>query len=130
MEKIDYKKELKDLYKHSANKVGIVEVPQMNFLIIDGEGDPNTSRSFQDAIEQVGAKNDPRSLPLVTFELFAEGKALQIMHIGPFSEEGPTVKKVYTFIDDSGCKRTGKHYEIYLSDILSSAPKKLRMILS
>ena len=130
MEKIDYKKELEHLYKHSANKVGIVEVPQMNFLIIDGEGDPNASRSFQDAIEQVGSKNDPRSLPLVTFELFAEGKALQIMHIGPFSEEGPTVKKVYTFIDDSGCKRTGKHHEIYLSDILRSAPKKLRMILS
>ena len=130
MEKIDYKKELEHLYKHSANKVGIVEVPQMNFLMIDGEGDPNTSRSFQDAIEQVGSKNDPRSLPLVTFELFAEGKALQIMHIGPFLEEGPTVKKVYTFIDDSGCKRTGKHHEIYLSDILRSAPKKLRMILS
>lgn len=130
MEKIDYKKELEHLYKHSANKVGIVEVPQMNFLMIDGEGDPNTSRSFQDAIEQVGSKNDPRSLPLVTFELFAEGKALQIMHIGPFSEEGPTVKKVYTFIDDSGCKRTGKHHEIYLSDILRSAPKKLRIILS
>ena len=130
MEKIDYKKELEHLYKHSANKVGIVEVPQMNFLMIDGEGDPNTSRSFQDAIEQVGSKNDPRSLPLVTFELFAEGKALQIMHIGPFSEEGPTVKKVYTFIDDSGCKRTDKHHEIYLSDILRSAPKKLRMILS
>ena len=130
MEKIDYKKELEHLYKHSANKVGIVEVPQMNFLMIDGEGDPNTSRSFQDAIEQVGSKNDPRSLPLVPFELFAEGKALQIMHIGPFSEEGPTVKKVYTFIDDSGCKRTGKHHEIYLSDILRSAPKKLRIILS
>ena len=130
MENIDYKKELEHLYKHSVNKVGIVEVPQMNFLMIDGEGDPNTSRSFQDAIEQVGSKNDPRSLPLVTFELFAEGKALQIMHIGPFSEEGPTVKKVYTFIDDSGCKRTGKHHEIYLSDILRSAPKKLRMILS
>ena len=130
MEKIDYKKELEHLYKHSANKVGIVEVPQMNFLMIDGEGDPNTSRSFQDAIEQVGSKNDPRSLPLVTFELFAEGKALQIMHIGPFSEEGPTVKKVYTFIDDSGGKRTGKYHEIYLSDILRSAPKKLRMILS
>ncbi len=130
MEKIDYKKELEHLYKHSANKVEIVEVPQMNFLMIDGEGDPNTSRSFQDAIEQVGSKNDPRSLPLVTFELFAEGKALQIMHIGPFSEEGPTVKKVYTFIDDSGCKRTGKHHEIYLSDIFRSAPKKLRMILS
>ncbi len=51
MKKIDYKKELKHLYKPSAKKVDIVEVPQMNFLMIDGEGDPNTSQSFQDAID-------------------------------------------------------------------------------
>ena len=51
MEKIDFKKELKHLYKTSAKKVDIVEVPQMNFLLIDGEGDPNTSQSFQDAVD-------------------------------------------------------------------------------
>jgi hypothetical protein len=51
MEKIDFKKELKHLYKTSTKKVDIVEVPQMNFLMIDGEGDPNTSQSFQDAID-------------------------------------------------------------------------------
>ena len=43
MEKIDYKKELIHLYKPSAKKVEIVEVPLMNFLMVDGEGDPNTS---------------------------------------------------------------------------------------
>ena len=41
--KIDYKKELKHLYKASVKKAEIVDVPQMNFLMIDGEGDPNTS---------------------------------------------------------------------------------------
>ncbi len=51
MEKIDFKKELKHLYKTSAKKVDIVEVPQMNFLMIDGEGNPNTSQSFQDAVD-------------------------------------------------------------------------------
>ena len=51
MEKIDYKKELKHLYKPSVKNVEVVEVPQMNFLMIDGEGDPNTSQSFQDAVE-------------------------------------------------------------------------------
>jgi len=44
-------------------------------------------------------------------------------------EEGPTVEKVHTFIDDSGCKRTGKHHEIYLSDIRRAAPEKLRTII-
>lgn len=51
MEKIDYKKKLKDLYKPTVKKVEIVTVPEMNFLMVDGEGDPNTSQPFSDAIE-------------------------------------------------------------------------------
>jgi len=38
LEKIDYKKLLKHLYKPSARKVEVVDVPQMNFLMVDGEG--------------------------------------------------------------------------------------------
>jgi hypothetical protein len=51
MKKIDYKKELKQFNGASAKKVEVVEVPQMNFLMIDGEGDPNTSKAFQNAVE-------------------------------------------------------------------------------
>ncbi len=51
MTKIDYKKELKHLYNPSAKQITIVDVPTMNFLMIDGEGDPNTSQTFQDAVE-------------------------------------------------------------------------------
>ena len=50
MSKIDYKKELKHLYRPSAKKVEAVDVPRMNFLMIDGKGDPNTSQEFKDAI--------------------------------------------------------------------------------
>jgi len=51
MKKIDLKKELKHLYATSTKKVDIVEVPRMNFLMVDGEGDPNTAQSFTDAVE-------------------------------------------------------------------------------
>jgi len=51
MEKIDHKKILKDLYKPSNKKVVMVDVPKMNFIMIDGKGDPNTSREFQEAVE-------------------------------------------------------------------------------
>jgi hypothetical protein len=198
MEKIDYKKKLKHLYKPSAKKVGIVEVPQMNFLMVDGEGDPNTSKSFSDAIEalfplaytlkfmvkkgdmgidygvlplealwwaddmsafitgnkdtwkwtvmimqpefitqemvekatkEVERRKGPISLPLVRFESFEEGKAAQTMHIGPFSEEGPAIEKVYLFIKENGSQRVGKHHEIYLSDIRRSAPEKWKTIV-
>ena len=43
MSKIDLKKELKHLYQPSAKEVVQVEVPAFQFLMIDGEGDPNTS---------------------------------------------------------------------------------------
>ncbi|NNL76890.1 MAG: hypothetical protein HKO68_11190, partial [Desulfobacterales bacterium] len=51
MTKIDYKKELRHLFKPSAKKEEIVDVPQMKFLMIDGQGDPNTSQEFKDAVE-------------------------------------------------------------------------------
>ncbi len=49
MAKIDFKKQLKDIYSAKPDKITTVTVPQMNFLSVDGIGDPNTSQDFQDA---------------------------------------------------------------------------------
>lgn len=46
-----FKKELKHLYRASAKKPSIVQVPEMPYLMIDGKGDPNKAQSFQDAME-------------------------------------------------------------------------------
>jgi len=51
MRKIDYKKELKHLYQASAKKAERVDVPSMNFLMLDGQGDPNASQRFQEGVE-------------------------------------------------------------------------------
>jgi hypothetical protein len=51
MDKIDLKKELTTLYKPSAKKVVEVDVPAFNFLMVDGEGNPNTSTSYKEAVE-------------------------------------------------------------------------------
>jgi hypothetical protein len=51
MSRIDFKKELKHLYQPSAKKFQVVDVPPMNFLMIDGHGDPNTAQAYQDAVE-------------------------------------------------------------------------------
>jgi len=53
--KIDFKKQLKHLYNPSSKQVTVVDVPELNFLMIDGEGDPNTSEAYQDAIETLFA---------------------------------------------------------------------------
>lgn len=50
MEKLDYKKEYKDLYQPKT-KPSIIEVPEMIFIAIDGKGDPNTSSEYKEALE-------------------------------------------------------------------------------
>jgi hypothetical protein len=49
--KVDFKKALKQFYNPSIRGIHLVEVPAMNFLMIDGKGDPNTSPEYQQAIE-------------------------------------------------------------------------------
>ena len=50
MEKFDYKKEYKDLYQPKT-KPSIIEIPKMIFIAIDGNGDPNTSNEYKEALE-------------------------------------------------------------------------------
>ena len=49
--KVDFKKALKQLYNPPKGSFYIVDVPQMNFLMLDGKGDPNTSLDYQQAID-------------------------------------------------------------------------------
>jgi len=50
VEKMDWKKDLKHLYNPPANPV-TVDVPPMNYLMLDGHGDPNTSPHYQAVVE-------------------------------------------------------------------------------
>ncbi len=54
MTKTDYKKTLKEFYRPGKSPV-IIDVPEMNFLMIDGKGNPNKSEEFQNAIETLYA---------------------------------------------------------------------------
>jgi hypothetical protein len=46
MEKLDLKKSLKYLYEPSSKEFSVVDVPELNFLMIDGQGNPNTSPDY------------------------------------------------------------------------------------
>lgn len=52
MEKLDYKKEYKDLYQPAA-KPSLIDVPEMIFFAVDGEGDPNTCPAYKEALEML-----------------------------------------------------------------------------
>lgn len=48
--KVDLRKEFPDLYNPSSKEGTIIDIPEMNFLMIDGKGDPNTSQEYKDAV--------------------------------------------------------------------------------
>ena len=196
MKKIDYKKKLKHLYGPSSKKIVIVEVPPMNYLMVDGEGGPAVE-SYQQAIEalyglsftvkfdvkkgvgpdytvmpleglwwakdmtafssdrkdewqwkmmimqpdhvtakhvnaatkQLREKKNPLALDKIRFESYHEGPSVQILHIGPYDDEGPTIAQMHKFIDENGYQLHMKHHEIYLSDPRRSKPEKLKTVL-
>lgn len=197
MTKIDFKKQLKHLYQPPAKEVVEVEVPGMNYLMVDGRGDPSTSRAFAEAVEalfsvsytvkfmvkkgpmaidygvlpleglwwdddiarfsmknkhdwnwtvmmmqpdfvtaamigdavaKVKEKKKGFAFPQMRFGALKEGRCAQILYVGPFSEEAPTVERVHRFIDARG-RMTGKHHEIYLSDIRKTAEAKWKTIV-
>ena len=80
------------------------------------------------AIIEVRKKKKLLAVEQLRLENFSEGLCAQILHVGPFSEEGPTIERLHEFID-TRTNRTGKHHEIYLSDIRRADPKKWRTII-
>lgn len=80
------------------------------------------------AIAEVRKKKDLPGVDRLRLENFSEGLCAQILHVGPFSEEGPTIERLHEFIDSRSCRR-GKHHEIYLSDIRRADPKKWKTII-
>lgn len=60
---------------------------------------------------------------------FDEGLSAQILHLGPWADERPTLERLYAFVREQGFLPTGKHHEIYLSDPMRTSPERLRTIV-
>lgn len=196
----DFKKEYKYLFASKAGKPEMVEVPPFKYLMVDGQGDPNTAKEFEEKIgliyglaytikfimkkdkdhpfefkvppfsglwcaedmnafvqegrkhewtwtlmilmpdqvtqeifekgkaELVKKKNPPYADD-ARFEIYDEGKCAQILHLGPYSQEGPTIKTLHDFLQDQGYTFNGRHHEIYIGDPRKSKPEKLKTII-
>ena len=199
MSKIDFKKKLKYLYRPSSKKFESVNVPPMNFLMIDGHGDPNVAPAYQEAVEalyavaykikfkskkevgrdyvvppleglwwaedmasftsardksdwdwtmmimtpewidsemyeqalaEVRKKKNPPALPKMRLESYHEGLVVQIMHIGSYEDEGPTLARMHQqWMPENGYVPNGKHHDIYLSDPRRCDPSRMKTIL-
>ena len=65
----------------------------------------------------------------VKWELFDEGLSVQILHLGPYSEEEKSITKLNDFIKEQGYKHRGHHHEIYLNDPKRTTPEKIKTII-
>lgn len=200
MSKIDFKKSMKELFAPSAKDFSLVDVPSMQFLMVDGKGTPDPDKQseyaqalavlypiafklkflskielgrdyvvpplqalwwaddmnvfvtgdkdqwqwtvmimqpdwiMQDHVDKIrdvlAASGDFSALGKLRLESYCEGQSVQIMHIGPYSQEGPTLKKMHEdFIPQNGFVENGHHHEIYLGDPRKTAPEKLKTVL-
>jgi len=199
MAKIDLKKEMKQLYT-AGKEPAIVTVPEMTFVAYDGQGDPNTSKEYQDSMgvifglaytikfmckemdtskvvdfvvmpleglwwtddmsdfsvankekwkwtvmialpdyidieifneakKRLFAKKEQSNIGKARLEKYEDGLSAQILHLGPYAEEPPTIEKLHRFIKEQGYRMHKKHREIYFNSPQRVAPEKLKTII-
>jgi hypothetical protein len=82
------------------------------------------------AIAAAGAKKELPALSKLDIKRLKEGKAVQILHVGSYDDESPTLVTLHdAFLPANGLVEAGHHHEIYLSDPRKVASTKLRTIL-
>lgn len=103
---------------------------QWNWKIVIRMPDFVEGDHFYRAIQKVKVKNPTLiSEDEVKYELINEGKCVQVLHLGSYHDEEPSIMKILTFAQENGLSIAGHHHEIYLSDPRKTPENKLRTIL-
>jgi hypothetical protein len=89
-----------------------------------------TPAQFDLAREKASVKLGQPPAESLRLQRFTEGLSVQTMYIGPYSDEGPTIRTLHEeFLPENGLAEAGKHHEIYLGDPRRIAPEKLKTII-
>ena len=102
---------------------------EWNWKLMIRQPDFVTPEMVEQARSEVQAKKKIDEALEVMFETYEEGLSAHIMHLGPYTEEEPTIARLHQFIQENGYEPRGLHHEIYLTDARKVAPEKLRTII-
>jgi hypothetical protein len=91
--------------------------------------DEATDEELAEALAKGRAKVVPEVAENLRIETFAEGAVAQVLHLGPYAEERPTIERLHAAIAAAGLRPRGRHHELYLGDPGRSAPAKLRTLV-
>jgi hypothetical protein len=87
------------------------------------------AKKVDDGQDDVTVTTDSAMLDRLRLKRFAEGLSIQIMHLGPYSEEPRTLEKMAAFASANGYVFHGRHHEIYLGDPKAAKQENLRTVL-
>jgi hypothetical protein len=82
-----------------------------------------------EAVAVTRRKRPSAGLDRIRYERWREGLAVQLLHVGRYADEGPSIVRLHEAISAAGYRPRGRHHEIYLGDPRRSAPERLRTIL-
>jgi hypothetical protein len=114
----------KDMAKFSLDRKDIWE-----WTVMILQPDVITPALHAEAAEKLRKKKPLASIGKERLERFEEGKSAQILHVGPFSAEEPTIRQLHDHIAEAGMEPRGKHHEIYFGDPRRTDPAKLKTII-
>jgi hypothetical protein len=83
----------------------------------------------EEARAEASREKDLPALSHLRFAPYHEGLSVQILYVGPYDEEGPTIARMHAFAEEQGYALRGKHHEIYLSDPRRTAPERMKTII-
>ncbi len=91
--------------------------------------DEVTDELFADALAQAAERKPLAAADRLRLERFEEGPCVQVLHVGPYSAEQPTIERLHKLAAEEGRPLRGKHHEIYLGDPRRAAPERLKTIV-
>jgi len=100
-----------------------------NWTMMIAVPDAMTADEVTAAAGAAARKREHAAAPLIRLERLEEGLAAQIMHIGPYAEEAPTIERLHEFVAAQGYELRGRHHEIYLGDPRRTAPERLKTVV-
>jgi hypothetical protein len=91
--------------------------------------DEASDEELSDALAKGRAKVAPEVAVDLRIETLAEGAVAQVLHVGPYADERPTIEQLHAAIAAAGLQPRGRHHELYLGDPARAAPAKLKTLV-
>ncbi len=114
-----------------ADGVDLTDIPQHQWhwqLLIRTPSSVQPMDLEQAAVALV-SKGKSELVKTVSLSQLEEGDCIQLLHTGPYEDEGYSIEILTKYAQEIGAKPNGCHHEIYISDPRRVPPERLKTIL-